>query len=357
MTRKPIAFTIQNSAKKKPAQKPKPTKSSSRRKPKALPLEDIIIEPEDFEDTEQSNPVSPVPQPETITRTMRWGSLFITAFTGLLMMWASVSFLSLIENLFARSPILGWIGTGLLALAGIAALAIFLREVIGIFSLRKISRIQENAEIARNTNDLKIAKQVVKNLQSIYADRPELTWGLAALKEHQGDIMDGRDRIDLAERELLLPLDEVAGQIVASASRRVTLLTAVTPAAVLDVLFVAAQNMKMLRQLATLYGGRPGTLGTFKLTGMVISHLAVTGGLALTDNLVQQFIGKGLLGRLSARFGEGAVNGILTTRIGLAALDLTRPVPFRKETRPSLPDFLKNIISFNTTSDENVKPS
>jgi len=358
MTRKPIAFTIENQSKKKPA------KTRSRRKPKALPLEDIIIEPEDFEQPQQPAPVPTVPEPASIARTMRWGALFFSAFTGLVIMWASVSFIKLIEELFARSEILGWIGTGLLALAGLAALAILLREIFGIFSLRKISRIQENAEIARNTNDLKIARQVVKNLQSIYANRPELAWGLAALKEHQDDIIDGRDRINLAERELLLPLDEQAGQIVASASRRVTLLTAVTPAAVLDILFVAAQNMKMLRQLATLYGGRPGTLGTFKLTGMVISHLAVTGGLALTDNLVQHFIGKGLLGRLSARFGEGAVNGILTTRIGLAALDLTRPIPFSDNTRPSLPDFLKNIVSLNTTnssgrtgSDENVKSS
>ena len=351
MTRKPIAFTIENQPKKKPA------KSRSKRIPKALPIKDIVIEPEDFEQPQQTTPVAIIPEPSAITTTMRWGALFFATFTGLLMMWASLSFIKLIEDLFARSPILGWIGTGLLSLAGLAALAIFLREIFGIFSLRKISRLQDNAEIARNTNDLKMAKQVVAKLQSIYADRPELAWGLAALKEHRGDIIDGRDRINLAERELLLPLDEQAGKIVASASRRVTLLTAVTPAAVLDILFVAAQNMKMLRQLATLYGGRPGTLGTFKLTGMVISHLAVTGGLALTDNLVQQFIGKGLLGRLSARFGEGAVNGILTTRIGLAALDLTRPIPFGNDTRPSLPDFLKNIISLNTSSDENVKSS
>ncbi len=345
MTRKPIAFTIKN-----PSENPsenKTAKTHSKRKPKALPVKDIIIEPENFDPPQQETPVIAGPGTTAITRTMRWGALFFSAFTGLLIMWASVSFVNLIKELFALSAFLGWIGAALLALAGLAALAILLREIFGIFSLAKISKIQENAEIARNTNDLKIAKQVVKNLQSIYAGRPELTWGLAAIKEHQGDIIDGRDRINLAERELLAPLDEAAGQIVASASRRVTLLTAVTPAAVLDIVFVAAQNMKMLRQLATLYGGRPGTLGTFKLTGMVISHLAVTGGLALTDNLVQQFIGKGLLGRLSARFGEGAVNGILTTRIGLAALDLTRPIPFSKDTRPSLPDFLKNIISLN----------
>ena len=123
----------------------------------------------------------------------------------------------------------------------------------------------------------------------------------------------------LAERYLVDPLDEVAHRIIAKRARRVTLLTTVTPAAALDMLFVGAQNLSMLREIASLYGGRPSTLATFRLARMVVTHLAVAGGLALSDNFIHLFVGKGILGRLSARFGEGAVNGILTARIGLAA--------------------------------------
>ena len=93
----------------------------------------------------------------------------------------------------------------------------------------------------------------------------------------------------------------------------------------------------MMRELATLYGGRPGTLGTIRLAKMVAGHLAVTGGLALSDGVISAVIGKGLIGRLSARFGEGAVNGILTARIGLAAMDLCRPLPFLTQPAPACP--------------------
>jgi putative membrane protein len=82
---------------------------------------------------------------------------------------------------------------------------------------------------------------------------------------------------------------------------------------------------------------------------MVVSHLAVTGGLALSDNLVQHVIGRGVLGRLSARFGEGAVNGILTARIGLAAIDLCRPLPFVTRKKPSLSLFMRQLLSFEST--------
>ena len=81
--------------------------------------------------------------------------------------------------------------------------------------------------------------------------------------------------------------------------------------------------------------------------GMVVSHLAVTGGLALSDNLIQHVVGKGLLGRLSARFGEGAVNGILTSRIGLAARDVCRPVPQTESTKETLGTLLRELVKLN----------
>ena len=79
---------------------------------------------------------------------------------------------------------------------------------------------------------------------------------------------------------------------------------------------------------------------------MVAGHLAVTGGLALSDSVISAVIGKGLIGRLSARFGEGAVNGILTARIGLAAMELCRPLPFLTQSRPGLSDFMREVVSF-----------
>jgi putative membrane protein len=54
--------------------------------------------------------------------------------------------------------------------------------------------------------------------------------------------MDPADRVRVAELDLIAPLDEAAGRLVAVRARRVMLLTAITPAAVLDILFVAART-------------------------------------------------------------------------------------------------------------------
>jgi putative membrane protein len=72
-------------------------------------------------------------------------------------------------------------------------------------------------------------------------------------------------------------------------------------------------------------------------------HLAVTGAVSLGDSVVQQMIGQGVAAKISARFGEGFVNGIMTTRFGIVAMEVARPMPFRARKRPSLSDFLSEL--------------
>jgi putative membrane protein len=80
---------------------------------------------------------------------------------------------------------------------------------------------------------------------------------------------------------------------------------------------------------------------------MVVTHLAVAGGLALTDNFLHLFVGKGILGKLSARFGEGAINGILTSRIGLAACEVCRPIAKEANKRETLSALAKELANFS----------
>jgi len=75
-----------------------------------------------------------------------------------------------------------------------------------------------------------------------------------------------------------------------------------------------------------------------------VSHLAVTGGMAVTDSLVQQVIGHGVAARLSAKLGEGVLNGLLTARLGLLAIEQTRPLPFAALPRPSLNDIAGGLM-------------
>lgn len=312
------------------------------REPTALRGARITIEPDEPRDA----PELEAPDPARVGRAMRWGSLLVTALAGIVSLWAGLAMSRLIEELFARSEMLGWLATGFMGLAAVAALAIIVREIVGLVRLARLGSVREDAARALAEDDAASAQAVLAALKRIYAGRRDTAWALDRLAGHEKEVIDPADRVRLAEADLMTPLDEEAGRLIARAARRVMILTAVTPAAALDILFVAAQNLRMLRELAGLYGGRPGLIGTMRLARLVIAHLAAAGALAMSDQFLQQFIGHGLLGRLSARFGEGAVNGILTARIGLAAIDVCRPLPFSATARPGLPEFLTQVVNF-----------
>jgi putative membrane protein len=61
---------------------------------------------------------------------------------------------------------------------------------------------------------------------------------------------------------------------------------------------------------------------------------------------VQQLVGHGLAARLSAKLGEGVINGMMTARIGVAAMETARPLPFAAMKRPGLGDFLSALTTF-----------
>ena len=278
-----------------------------------------------------------------------WGAIFGVSIATIFALWLGLAAAQTVEGLFTQSPFLGWLALGITGVAGMAAIAIIIGEILGLLRLRRIEHIQLSAAHAINQDDEASAARTVTNLKKLYAGRADSRWNLQNLETHAADIIDPRDRVRLAEHYLVDPFDEMAHRIIVKRAKRVTLLTTVTPAAALDVLFVAAQNLAMLRELASLYGGRPSTIATVRLARMIVTHLAVAGGLALSDNILQIIVGKGLLGRLSARFGEGVVNGILTARIGLAAIEVCRPIPQESTKRETLGRLLKELTSFGNS--------
>jgi putative membrane protein len=275
---------------------------------------------------------------------LRWGAMFWSALSALVLLALGVAVTNFIEELFARTPWLGAIGLALAAVAGIALTVIVGREVLGLYRLSRIEALRERAAAAVAADDRDLGRALAADLLSLTHRVPQLARARTRLQSHLSDIIDGRDLVRLAERELMAPLDAEARRLVAAASKRVSVVTAVSPRAAVDMLFVLLNALGLIRRLAVLYGGRPGTLGLLKLFRRVVSHLAVTGGMAVTDSLVQQVIGHGLAAKLSARLGEGVLNGLLTARLGLLAIDLTRPLPFAELPRPALNELAGSLI-------------
>lgn len=319
---------------------------SDPKKPMAFDVDEVELTDDiiDHLDGQIDRPASP-------RRGIRWTTIFFTALGLLLSLAVGLAIDGLIRGLFERYEWLGWFGLVLTSLIVVAALAIIVREIMALRRLRKIDTLRQKATNAFNTDNKKAAEEVESTLISLYEARADTAADRACLLQHKEEIIDGRDRIKLAERDLLKPLDNRANDLIMNAAKRVAIVTAVSPRALVDIIYVLAENIRLVRAISDLYGGRPGALGFIRLTRSVLSHLAVTGAISVGDGLLEQVIGHGLAARISARFGEGVVNGLLTARIGLACHDICRPIPFLSMKRPGISNYMNALIGIGVKKD------
>jgi putative membrane protein len=283
-----------------------------------------------------------------------WATVFWSALGALIALAIGLAITQLVEDLYARSQALGWLGLLLAATAALALCAILMREIRALVRLSAIDELRDRASATIVSDQRTDGLAVARELLHLTRNTPLLARARKVLASHVDDIIDGADMVRLAERGLMAPLDQEAKRLVSAAAKRVSIVTAVSPRALLDMVFVLVTAFGLMRRLAYLYGGRPGTLGLIRLMRLCVAHLTVTGGLAIGDGMAQQILGHGVVAKLSTRLGEGVLNGLLTARLGLAAMEVTRPLPFVALPQPTINDLAADLLRLRApkTSDD-----
>jgi putative membrane protein len=276
------------------------------------------------------------------SRLARWFWSLAVALAGFIVSLAAWDY---VNSLLARSPILGAIATVLIILLALVVAAVALRELAAFGRLQRLDRIQRQAADAIADSDLTAARGVIAALDRLYARREDTRWGRAELATRQAEVLDADGLLGLAEITLIAPLDARALREVESAARQVATVTAIVPLALADLFAALTANLRMIRRIAEVDGGRAGTLGSWRLTRSVLTHLVATGAVAVGDDLIGSVAGGGVLSKVSRRFGEGVINGALTARVGVAAIEVCRPLPFHARARPSVTAIVRRALT------------
>lgn len=276
------------------------------------------------------------------SRLARW---FWTTLIALLSFVISLAAWDFVTGLIARSPILGTIAMVLVAAFCLVLLAVALSEMAAFLRLARMDGLHKAGVAAHASGDLGQARDVIDRLARLYKGRADAAWGLERIEARRGDVLDADGLLALAETELLGPMDQRAMREVEAAARQVATVTAIVPLALADVLTALTSNLRMIRRIAEVYGGRAGTFGSWRLTRTVLTHLVATGAVAVGDDLIGSVAGGGVLAKVSRRFGEGVVNGALTARVGVAAMEVCRPLPFTAQPRPSVTALVRRAMT------------
>jgi len=278
-------------------------------------------------------------------RPNRLAQVFWTALLALVAFAASLAAWSFVTGLVAANPALGWMAAFLVALVVVTLLLIALHELVAFARLGKLDELRREAEHALTARDLPAARRVADHLSALYKGRPEMALARSDLARRRDEVFDAESLLALTETQLMTPLDAAARLQIEVAARQVATVTALVPIALADVVAALTSNIRMIRRIAEIYGGRSGTLGAWRLTRAVLAHLVATGAVAIGDDMIGSVAGGSVLSRVSRRFGEGLVNGALTARVGVAAMEVCRPMPFGQNARPSVSGLVSRALS------------
>ncbi|MGE0117850.1 MAG: TIGR01620 family protein [Dongiaceae bacterium] len=267
---------------------------------------------------------------------IRWG---VTLGVSALLLVAGVIVIDAalwLDALFARSA---WLGAAAAALFGgvLVALVGFVGgEYRNLLRLRSAQAIREQGYRLSQASGRFEGRGFMNDLLRLTSGNPT---GRALCEQYRdaiADTHDDREAMELFERIVLRPLDETAYAAVRRAARDTAIGASVSPVAGIDALIVLWRSLRMVREVAQVYGLRPTRLSVLAL----VRRMFVTATFAVTADVVGDVLGAHLGGRLaglvSGKLAEGVFAGVRTARLGLLAIEQCRPLPFAADDRPNL---------------------
>lgn len=240
------------------------------------------------------------------------------------------------NGLFERSIWLGGAFSLLLAVAAIGALGMVGREIWSLRRLAKVDDLRLEGERLMISEAHGQAEDFLRKVEKLYRERAELDRSIVGFHDQASDALNDRERLELFATSVFRPIDREAYRIVKRSGRDIGVLTALTPIGALDSLIVLVRTVTMMRSIAKLYGVRPGFAATFRLAKRGVRNIVIAGVGELVSHAAVETAGASLLKMLSARAGQGAVNGLLAARIGLSVMQICRPIPFAEDDLPSM---------------------
>lgn len=219
------------------------------------------------------------------------------------------------------------------SLLGLKALWSYLHDQKDFQQLANIQAdtVKLSAVSAKNNSG-----QLIAAFNNYYDNKPQAIYLQRSL-ESLPDYSNDREVIQHLDAVFLTPLDDEALRRVSSYSLQSGVAVALSPWASLDMALALWRSIKMIDSVGEVYGTRPSLLNRYRLLKAVIHQLAFVGITDLViDNLVQESAKATLIGATGTRVGQGLGAAIYSVKIGIAAMNVSRPIGFTNDNKPRI---------------------
>lgn len=217
---------------------------------------------------------------------------------------------------------------------------LLVKELINLKRLRLNRHHQEQAQRLLASEQIGQALPWLESVNKIQT-HPDFETFKASVAEHLSD----REVMVLYRDTLLVSQDKQAKQRINRYAMESSLLVAVSPLAVVDMLAVLWRGLKLVDEIANTYGLALGYAARVRLYRSLVKQMLFVGSTELLADLAATAFGTKLLSVLSTRAAQGLSAGVLTARIGYKAMELCRPLPKLENKNSMLRAVVKQIGS------------
>jgi putative membrane protein len=298
----------------------------------------------------------PAPEPSLPPRSRR-GLLSPVgvALSGVGILALGVAVIDLVE--FAGGAFKHGAFFGVFAIAAIAAgaggvLYWLIVELRGLVRLRSAERLKQLIPSAL-AGEL---KRELDEAAAILGRDPLLAGPVAGYRAVLAAHHSGGDALELFARFVLGPADRLAQTAIRRASAQAFAINAISPTVVTDTLFFAVRAMRLIREIAEIYGQRPGLVGMVHLLRRLAGGAGLVGAVDVVGGVLVQQLGGAVLERISANAAESAYAAQKMARLGLVAMALCRPLDFGPGEAPSLASLVSGLLKSGSDSRDDHDP-
>ena len=260
---------------------------------------------------------------------------------GLLIIgWIGIDLVQFVDGAFAHGGGLGAAAAASVALATGGIGYWLVSELRGFWRLRSAERLRSLIPSALSSE----LKQEIDAAAAILARDPLLGEAVARFRVAREPHHSARDTLELFSLFVLAPADRLAEAAIRRAAAQAFAINAVSPTALLDTLLFVARAMRLIREIAEVYGQRPGFAGTVHLLRRLVTGAGLVGAADLVGGVLVQQFGGAVLERLSASAAESAYAAQKMARLGILAMAMCRPVDFHPGEAPSLRRLVSGLL-------------
>jgi putative membrane protein len=230
----------------------------------------------------------------------------------------------------------GAVVTGLVAIGG--ELRTIRRQLRSLGSIEAARREADRLMLSRGHDEgMAFAARVLR----IYEPRSSMAEPIRAFRQSLHSSLRDHEVVARLSVGILRYADEEARAAIGRALRDTAFISLASPNGLVDSLITLWRELKMLREIAVIYGLAPGLVQQWTLLRRVLWIAATSGMAAQAGDMAVQSLGGGLVGRLSANAADALYTALRTARLGLYAMETCRPVPLVPEERRGLWSLLR----------------